>query len=177
MLDALITSKTRIKLLLKFFLNSENIGYLRNLENELGDNTNAIRVELNKLEDAGLLISFSKGNKKFFQSNKKHPLFPDINSILMKLTGLDQLISRVLNKVGDLKQVYLVGDLATGIESEIIDLILVGDIDREYFNSLVIKSEKYIHKKIRYVIFQLDEFESKKSKIIGENGLKIWENL
>jgi hypothetical protein len=175
MLDALITSKTRIKLLLKFFLNSSKQDYLRNLETELGDNTNAIRVELNKLEAAGLLKSFSQGNKKIFQSNTDHPLFRDINSILMKITGLDQLISRVLNNVGELNRVYLTGDLAQGTDSEMIDLILVGGINREYFSDLVIKAEKYIKKKIRFVVFQPQEFIDKKAKILHENDLLLWE--
>jgi hypothetical protein len=175
MLDALITSKTRIKLLLKFFLNSSKQDYLRNLETELGDNTNAIRVELNKLEAAGLLKSFSQGNKKIFQSNTSHPLFPDINSILMKITGLDQLISRVLNNVGELNEVYLTGDLAQGTDSELIDLILVGEINREYFSELVIKAEKYIQKKIRFVVFQPQEFTDKRAKILHENDLLLWE--
>jgi hypothetical protein len=176
MLDALITSKTRIKLLLKFFLNSSKKDYLRNLEFELGDNTNAIRVELNKLEAAGLLKSFSQGNKKIFQSNTEHPLFGDINSILMKITGLDQLITRVLNNVGELNRVYLTGDLAQGNDSEMIDLILIGDINREYFSGLVIKAEKYIKKKIRFVVFQPQEFIDKKAKILQENDLLLWEN-
>jgi hypothetical protein len=174
MLDALITSKTRIKLLLKFFLNSSKQDYLRNLETELGDNTNAIRVELNKLEEAGLLKSFTRGNKKIFQSNTEHPLFGDINSILMKITGLDQLISRVLNNVGELNEVYLTGALAQGTESEIIDLIVVGKINREYFSDLVIKSEKYINKKIRFVVFIPNEFVEKKVKILQENDLLLW---
>lgn len=175
MLDALITSKTRIKLLLKFFLNSSKQDYLRNLESELGDNTNAIRLELNKLESAGLLKSFNQGNKKIFQSNTEHPLFGDINSILMKITGLDQLISRVLNNVGELNRVYLTGDLAQGTDSEMIDLILVGDINREYFSDLVIKAEKYIKKKIRFVVFQPQEFIDKRAKILHENDLLLWE--
>jgi predicted nucleotidyltransferase len=174
MLDALITSKTRIKLLLKFFLNSSKQDYLRNLEAELGDNTNAIRVELNKLEDAGLLKSFTKGNKKIFQSNTKHPLFIDINSILMKITGLDQLISKVLNNVGELNEVYLTGALAKGNDSEIIDLIIVGNINREYFSDLVIKAEKYINKKIRFVVFIPQEFTIKKTKILQHDYLLIW---
>jgi hypothetical protein len=174
MLDALITSKTRIKLLLKFFLNSSKQDYLRNLETELGDNTNAIRVELNKLEEAGLLKSFSRGNKKIFQSNTDHPLFWDINSILMKITGLDQLISQVLNNLGDLNEVYLTGDLAQGNESEIIDLIIVGNINREYFSDLVIKTEKFIKKKIRIVVFQPQEFIEKKTKILQQNDLLLW---
>jgi predicted transcriptional regulator len=69
MLDSLITSKTRIKLLLKFFLNSDNKSYLRNLEQEFGESSNAIRVELNRLEEADLLRSEVSGNKKFFSAN------------------------------------------------------------------------------------------------------------
>jgi hypothetical protein len=160
---------------MKFFLNSGKQDYLRNLETELGDNTNSIRVELNKLEDAGLLKSFSRGNKKIFQSNTSHPLFPDINSILMKITGLDELIKRVLNNMGDLKQVFLTGELAQGNDSEIIDLILVGKINREYFNELVMKAEKYIKKKIRFVVFDQPEFEEKRSKILKTNDLLLWE--
>jgi predicted nucleotidyltransferase len=144
------------------------------LETELGDNTNAIRVELNKLEAAGLLKSFVKGNKKFFQSNTQHPLFGDINSILMKITGLDELIKRVLNNVGELREVYLTGDLAQGNDSEIIDLILVGEINREYFSDLVIKAEKYINKKIRFVVFQPQEFAEKKAKFLHEDDLLLW---
>jgi translation elongation factor EF-Ts len=174
MLEALITSKTKIKLLLKFFLNSGKQDYLRNLESELGDNTNSIRVELNKLEDAGLLKSFTKGNKKIFQSNTEHPLFTDINSILMKITGLDELMKRVLDNVGDLNQVYLTGDLAQGNNSEIIDLILVGKVNREYFNELVIKTEKYIKKKIRFVVFDLKEFDEKRLRILESNDLLLW---
>ncbi len=175
MLDALITSKTRIKLLLKFFLNASRQDYLRNLESDLGDNTNAIRVELNKLEEAGLLLSFVKGNKKYFQSNNRHPLFPDIQSILMKITGLDELMKRVLENVGDLERVYLSGDLAHGNDSEIIDLILIGKVNREYFNDLVIKAESYINKKIRFVTFSALEFSDKKVRILNEHDLLLWE--
>jgi predicted transcriptional regulator len=174
MLDALITSKTRIKLLLKFFLNSNNQDYLRNLESDLGDNTNAIRQELIKMEEAGLLKSFSKGNRKYFHSNTEHPLFPDINSILMKITGLDELVKRVLNNVGDLQEVYLTGDLAKGISSEIIDLIIVGDLNQEYFHELILKCEKYIKKKIRFKVFLQVEFLDLKFKVVNSNDLLLW---
>jgi len=65
MLEALITSKTRIKLLLKFFLNSSNTGYLRGLEPEFGESTNAIRQELNRFEAADLLLTSVEGNKNY----------------------------------------------------------------------------------------------------------------
>jgi predicted transcriptional regulator len=72
MIETLISSKTRIKLLLKFFLNSETTSYLRHLESEFGESTNAIRLELNKLEEAGMLNSQFEGNKKIYQANKQH---------------------------------------------------------------------------------------------------------
>ncbi|MEO1808004.1 MAG: ArsR family transcriptional regulator, partial [Bacteroidota bacterium] len=87
MVETLISSKTRIKLLLKFFLNSKTTSYLRNLESEFGESTNAIRVELNKFEKAGMLNSKMEGNKKMFRANIQHPLFKEIHSIVMKYVG------------------------------------------------------------------------------------------
>ena len=176
MLEALITSKTRIKLLLKFFLNSSNRDYLRGLESEFGDSTNSIRIELNKLEAAGLLESNNSGNKKIFNANIKHPLFPEINSILMKFTGLDQLFERVINQLGDLNEVYLIGDLGRGIDSELIDLVFVGNVNRDFLNVLIEKSEKHIKKKIRYVLFSIDEFKEKKHLIITDKDLLLWKH-
>jgi hypothetical protein len=174
MLESLITSKTRIKLLLKFFLNPNNEDYLRNLENELGGNNNAIRKELNKLESAGLIISEIRGNKKIFRSNKLHPLFSNINSILLKFTGLDEIINLVLNNLGELKQVYLTGELAQGNNSETVDLIVIGNINQKYFKELITKAEKYIKKEVRFIIFDEKEFSSKKNEILKSHDLLIW---
>jgi len=88
MIESLITSKTRIKLLLKFFLNTQTMSYLRSLEAEFGESSNSIRLELNKLESVGLLNSTTEGNKKLFFANTNHPLFDDINNILRSLLAL-----------------------------------------------------------------------------------------
>ncbi|MBT6836211.1 MAG: ArsR family transcriptional regulator, partial [Bacteroidetes bacterium] len=112
MLDTLITSKTRIKLMLKFFLNSSSSSYLRGLESEFGESSNAIRLELNRFEQAGLLASFLKSNRKYFKANTKHPLFRDIHSLLRKYVGIDEIIDSVIEKMGDVKEVYLTGDFA-----------------------------------------------------------------
>ena len=52
MLDSIITSKARIKLLVKFFINPNSNGYLHKLANEFGESNNNIRVELNRLLDS-----------------------------------------------------------------------------------------------------------------------------
>lgn len=173
MLDTLITSKTRIKLLLKFFLNEQNKAYLRNLESEFGESTNSIRIELNKFEEAGLLETASEGNKKIFKANTRHPMFNDIRSILMKYTGLDKIIEQIISKLGDVNEVYLVGDLAKGLDSPIIDLIIVGDIQKNYLLNLVEKAEKLIHKKIRYVIFSPQEFKREKAVLLQQAHLEL----
>jgi hypothetical protein len=162
MLEALITSKTRIKLLLKFFLNSSNTSYLRSLEPEFGESTNAIRYELNNFEKAGLLLSDIQGNKKIYHANTGHPLYPNINSLVKKHIGLDTILEKVVTNLGKLQSVYLVGELAKGNDSKIIDLWFVGDnIDKSFLLELVEKVEGLIEKKIRYItigLHEVDEF-------------------
>jgi hypothetical protein len=167
MLDTLITSKTRLKLLLKFFLNPESKGYLRSLESEFGESTNGIRLELNRFESAGMLVSKLEGNKKVFQADSKHPLFSQLQKIIHNYVGLDRIVENVVLKLGDVKSVYLMGDFARGLDAEIIELVFVGDIDEGYLNKLVRKAEEMISRNIRFAI--VNGFE------IGElDGLLLW---
>lgn len=155
MLQTIITSKTRIRLLMKFFLNSRTTSYLRDLEAEFGESTNAIRQELNRMEDANLLNAHKQGNKKIFQANRKHPLFSDIHNILLKHTGIDHIIDRVVTKLGGITSAYLVGHFARGLDNPVIDIILAGkDIDLEYLYRLVEKTEKMIDRRIRYLVVE-----------------------
>lgn len=175
MLDTLITSKTRIKLLLKFFLNSNSRSYLRNLATEFDESTNSIRLELNKFEKAGLLKTELDGNKKYFQANTEHPLYNDINSILLKQIGFDKIVERIVHKLGNLEIVYITGDFAKGINTEIIDLIFIGDnIDKEYLSRLIEKTEKLIKRKIRNIVFRIDEFASFAKKQKEADLLILW---
>jgi len=177
MLDTLITSKTRVKLLMKFFLNSSSEAYLRNLSAEFGESSNAIRVELNKFESAGLLSSHLKGNRKYFQANTKHPLFSSIHNLLIQHLGLDRIIDSIIDELGDLLKVYLVGDFAQGKDSSIIDLIFVGEnINANYLLKLVQKSERLIERKIRYMVFAEQEVDDYLLKKDATEYLLLWEN-
>ncbi len=173
MIETLITSKTRVKLLLKFFLNSNTKSYLRNLESEFGDSTNAIRQELNRLEGAGLLSSEKKGNKKLFQANMLHPLFGDLQNIIKKFVGIDQIIERIVERVGNVDRVYLEGELARGIDSDVVDLVLIGEtINRAYLTSLIEKIEPILGKHIRYVIKNKEE--ATKYLVTKNESFLIW---
>jgi hypothetical protein len=177
MIDALISSKTRIKLLLKFFLNSNARAYLRSLESEFGESTNAIRLELNRLENAGLLTSSSEGNKKIFQANTQHPLFTEIHNILRKHIGLDQIVENIVHRLGELQSVYLIGDFSKGMNSQVIDLIFIGNVDKMYLLELTGKVEKMINRKIRYLLY--DDLESKGIdwKVYQPEPLLLWREV
>ncbi len=171
MIEALITSKTRIKLLLKFFLNPSSTAYLRSLENEFQESTNGIRVELNRFESAGMLRSFHEGNKKMFRANTDHPLFSDLQNIVLKYVGIPKIIDTVVSRMGKTSEIYLTGDYAKGQDTGIIDLVFIGEINRSYLVTLVEKAEVLINRKIRFLVYTKDEW----SKIAyDDKGLLIW---
>jgi hypothetical protein len=172
MLDTLVSSKTKIKLLLKFFLNSNNTAYLRNLETEFGESTNAIRIELNKFEESGLLNSYSESNKKIFKANTKHPLYPEINSIVRKYIGIDKIIDSIVSRIGEPDHVWLVGNLARGLNSDTIELKISGKVDKDYLEELVQKVEQTITKKLKIEL--LSEVEALIINNKLEPSLLLW---
>ncbi len=174
MLETLISSKTRIKLLLKFFLNSNTTAYLRSLEVEFGESSNAIRMELNKMEEAGMLKSFMNGNKKMYQANEQYPLFREIHSILLKTIGIDQVIEKVIKRLGKVQRVFLVGEFAKGLDSPIIDLLIIGEVDKQYLLELADKAEKMISRKIRYLVYGTEEFENLRKDGHYMDALMLW---
>jgi hypothetical protein len=174
MIETLISSKTRIKLLLKFFLNSSSRSYLRGLEAEFGDSTNAIRQELNRFEKAGMLRSYTEGNKKIFQANTEHPLFREIHNILIKYIGFDTIIDTVVDRLGEVREVYLIGQLSKGIDSPVIDLVFTGNIDESYLLHLIRRAEGLIHRKIRYIIYRDDELPNVDWTQFEPKPLLLW---
>ncbi len=174
MLDSLITSKMRIKLLLKFFINSDTRAYLRGLAEEFGESTNSVRIELNRLTKAGILEMSQSGRTKLYGANKKNPLYQDLKSLVMKYTGIDQLIDSILAKLGNVELAFITGDYARGIDSGIIDVVIVGNIDRNFLNDLVQKAEVLIKRKIRHLVLSNDEYHTLKDTLKTEKSLLVW---
>lgn len=174
MLETLISSRTRLKLLLKFFLNPRSTAYLRGLAEEFDESTNAIRVELNRFEDAGMLVTETQGNKKVYKANNQHPLFRDLQNLIIKYIGIDQIIEIVISRMGHLNKMYLIGDYAKGKDTGIIDIVFVGDVDKKYLVNLVTKAEKLISRKIRFLTYTLEEWAVKNTE--HDKHLLLWEN-
>lgn len=157
-LDSIVTSKTRIKLLLKFF-SHDNSGYLRSLAKDFDESTNSVRVELNRLTEAGLLQTEDDGKTKVYRANRSHPFFNEIRNMVSKFLGLDQLLEQVVSRLGNVEKAYIVGDYAQGVDSGTIDLILVGkEIDMVYLGFLVEKTYEKINRRVNVrVVEEMDE--------------------
>jgi hypothetical protein len=171
LLAPLITSKTRLKLLTRFFLNQSVDGYLQGLSKELDENTNSIRLELNRLEKAGLLASKTTGRRKLYSVNTSHPLTTDLTSIVRKVSGIDALVERVTANLPSLEQVWVYGDLARGLPSEYIETTLVGsDLDRSYIKRLTDKAQSLTGKTITVKVKEETELSG------AIDGLLVWQS-
>jgi len=170
----LISSKTRIKLLIRFFFNPSTRSYLRELANEFNVSTNSVREELNQLTRTELLTSQKSGRQVFYKANQKHPLFPELKSMVSKVMGIDQVVDGIVTRLGDLELAFLLDDYAEGKDSGIIDLVLVGDIDQYHLNDLSRKTERYINRKIRSLVLSRDEFKEFEPKLKASAHILIW---
>jgi hypothetical protein len=175
LLSGLIASKTRIKLLVRFFFNPKTSSYLRELAKEFNLSTNSVREELNQLTKTSLLKSEKNGRQVLYTANKDHPLFPELKSMVSKVMGIDQVLDSIIMRLGDLESAYLMDDYAEGKDTGIIDLLLVGDIDQYHLNDLSRKTERYIKRKIRSLVLSRDEYNELKIKLDSRPRLLIWE--
>ena len=172
-LSTLITSKTRLKLLVKLFSHPDAHGHLRGFAQEFEESTNSVRIELGKLYEAGLIVSHQKGQKVLYRPNIQNPIYGELCGIVSKHMGFDQLIERVLGKVGDLNSAYVVGDYAKGLDKGTIEVAIVGDVDREFLNRLSKNALENLCREVKISVFE-DEASFRSQgyknvlKLIGE---------
>ena len=161
MLDTLISSKTRLNLLIRFFLNLANKSHLRGIANDLNESTNSIRLELNNLTNAGYLIKKKEKNKINYLANSKHPFFKILVDLVRKHTGIESIISNIVSAIDDLKFIYILGDYAIGKDSGNIKIYIEGEITNvKFINEVITKTEKKINRNIT-LVNEIDPFEPK----------------
>jgi len=153
MLGELITSKTRLRLLIKFFVSQANKGYLNGLATEMGESTNAIRKELNHLQGAGYLKKIKVNNKIEYKADTEHPLFNVLRKVVLKHLGLEDVVETVLERMGNVDKIILIGDYAKGNDSGLIEVFLIGQgLNMDYIAQLEKKIEKLIGRKISFYL-------------------------
>lgn len=160
MLTELFTSKTRIRLLLKLFLNPNVSCYLRELSTEFQVSPNAVKGELDSLSEAGYLERKQEGRSVYFRANRNHPFFPEISSIVRKSLGIDRLVDEVMSNLGKVDAIYILDDYALGKDSGLIDVLVVGVVDGARLENLRTIVEGKIHRKLRVLNMSPEDFDN-----------------
>jgi len=158
MLGSLITSKMRVQILMRLFLNPDSRAYLRELAHEFDASPGHVRSELQQLSETGLLTSEKDGRQVQYRADPSHPLFPELQSMVRKALGMDRILDSIIERLGKLEAAYLTGDYAQGKDTGIVDLVLVGDVNRRNLDDLVRKTERYIQRRIRTLVLSQEEF-------------------
>ena len=109
-----------------------------------------------------------------FKANQQHPLFDEIHNIILKHVGLDQVVENVVKRLGDVQQVFLAGDFSRRLNSQIIDLIFVGNVDQTYLVKLITKTEDLVKRRIRYLIYTQEELETLDWGQFQSTPLLLW---
>ena len=140
-------------MLIKFFISAANKGYLNGLANEFNESTNSIRKELNNLTDAGYLLKSKQNNRIIYNADTNHPLFKVLQKIVRQDLGLEEIVETIISRMGDLDIIALTGDYAKGIDSGIIEIVLIGnDVNVKYLESIKPKISSKISRKVDFMI-------------------------
>ena len=163
----IITSKVRIKILELFLANLKEMYHVRGIVRETGEEINAVRRELGKLENDGILKKEPRGNRVYYWIRTDYPLFGDLLSIVSKSTGLGASIIENRNKIGKILFVMYSGKFARRKprkKEDDVDILIVGDVVLPELATLIRVEEGKRGKEINYTVMSKEEFDFRKKR-------------
>jgi predicted nucleotidyltransferase len=163
MLEALIASRTRVKLLTLFLLNPESEFYVREIVRITAENMNSVRRELANLESFGLVTGQKKGIQQYYTVNRDFFLYEELQKIVIKTEGVARHIKENLTALDEIQCMFIYGSFATGnagAKSD-IDLFIIGSVDESRLIPLVHESERALHREINYTLMKPDELKKR----------------
>lgn len=166
MLQDLMVSKVRVKLLQTFLSQPNEMFYVRQLVRATGEEINAIRRELDRMEKAGMVQKETRGNRLYYWFNKNYLFWADLLSMIAKTTGLGGKILKKKNKLGRLKFVMVSGRFVSNLPTKEggVDLLVVGDVNLPTLANLVREEEGRLEREINYTVMSKNEFEFRKKR-------------
>jgi hypothetical protein len=165
-LENLFISKVRVKALRYFMLNPEKSIHLRGAVREFSEEVNAVRRELARLEEVKIVNAEAKGNRKYFSLNSEHPFIAELISIFHKSFGVGGEILKNVKRLGQIDYAFLTPAFTKGnyYGTQIIDLIIIGEVDMQILAEIVKKEEQSIGKEIHYMILKPSDFNIRKRR-------------
>jgi len=169
MLEHLFGSKTRVRLLRLFFAEPEKMYFVRELTRILDVQINAVRRELELLEEAGIVEEVKGGDipgndpqsiRKYYRLSQSSLLFPELQALIYKEKLLNEhlFIEELKVKAGDgLKMLVLSGHF-TDDEKAPTDMLIIGDVREKAITSLIEQYEHDHRVSFRYTFMKEQEF-------------------
>lgn len=163
-----IVSKVRVKLLKVFLENPKEMYHVRGLVRRTNEEINAVRRELARMEEAGMVNKEKRGNRLYYWFRDDYPYFEELLRLAAKTTGLGAAIRKNKNKIGKLSFVMFSGEFVRHLErknNEQVDVLVVGDdIVLPELTSLIRQEEQKRGQEINYTPMTKDEFEFRKKR-------------
>lgn len=166
MLHKLFISKVRVKMLEQFLFNEGQEFHVRGLVRIMDEEINAVRRELQNLEEAGILISQKKGNKLFYRIDNSFNMLEELRSMLYKDRSDFVMINDAIKKIVGIKIALLTQNYITNsYENDIdIDLLLVGDFNVNEVTAVLKKLEKELDRVLRVTAMKQKDLEFHQKK-------------
>ena len=162
MLDDLLVSKTRIKLLEIFLSDPTQMYHVRDLVRRAQEEINAVRRELLRMERAGIVKKEARGNRLYYWFRKDYPLYQDLLSIISKTTGLGQAVLKSKTKLGHLNLVMFSLSFVRHEprpKNDEVDVLVVGEINLSELNILIKEEEEKRGTTINYTPMTSEELK------------------
>lgn len=166
-LEQLFISKVRIKAITYFFTHPHEAIHLRAAVRELDEEINAVRRELSRMEEIGLVIAESKGNKKYFNLNNDFVFYDELLGFVFKSSGMGFEIIKHKDSLGDIQFAVLTQGFthAKPTGNHAVDLLIIGEnVDLNGVKSIVDAEEKRLIRDINYTILTPSDFEVRKRR-------------
>ncbi len=165
-LSDFIISRVRVKLLSIFLGKPGGMYYVRELTRMAKEEINAIRRELKRMQDAGMLKSEKRGNRLYYSYRVSYPFYPELLSLVIKSSPVGQQLSSNKSKLGFIKFAFLSQKLIRGLDRdpEHIDLLVIGKVIMPQLSLIVKKLEKILGSEINYSSMTEDEYKYRKSR-------------
>lgn len=159
--------------MIRFFLNQKNYGYLRGLAEEFGESSNAIRLELNRFEKAGLLLSDFDGNKKMYRANESHPLFNEIKSMVLKYIGIDKVLDCATTRFKNIKEIWITGNYSFSNKTQEPYILMIGnDLENTEIINMISNTQNTVQRNLKFIFGRPEEKEDLLSN--EKSRLLLW---
>ena len=164
MLETLLRSKLRAKVLGWLFSHPDERYFVRQLTTLLGEDSTNVSRELARLEKTGILVLTTEGKQKYYQANRQSPRFNELHGLIVKTAGVvDVLRSALAPAMERIKVAFVFGSIASGGERRTsdIDMMVVGRISFEDVVSLLSPAEEKLGREVNPVVYPITEFKQK----------------